>query len=227
MTEPVDNKPEKKREITMEQRLMLAFVLMFGVMLLTPYFLPKPPEPTPAQVAQQKKETAAKQGKTEAAPVPVAGNVQAQPKAAAVTQPVGEAVGKNEERVTIRTDLYEVRFNNRGAVVESWILKKFKQGDGKPLDLVNPVTMSRSELYPFTITYKDMQHPNVDLRQVLYVAKTRPDGLGVDFEYSQNGVISKKSFQFTKANYLTDVSSVVSVNNAAISHLLSWRGRLR
>ena len=229
MTEPVDNKPEKKRELTMEQRLMLAFVLMFGVMLLTPYFLPKPPEPTPAQVAQQKKDAAAKQGKTESStPVPpVVGNSASPLKAAgavAVPLPVGEVMGQKEERITIKTDLYEVRFNSRGAVVESWILSKFKQGDGKPLDLVNPVTMSRAELYPFTITYKDMQHPNVDLRQVLYVAKTRPDGLGVDFEYSQNGVISKKSFQFTKANYLTDVTSVVSVNNAAIPHLLSWRG---
>ncbi len=217
----MSDSPEKKRELTMEQRLLLAFVLMFGVMLLTPYFLPKPPEPTP----EQKKAAAAKQQQ----PTSAATNAirAAQPatssSAAPVALPEGLTVAQKEDRITIRTDLYEVRFNNRGAVVESWILRQFKQGDGKPLDLVNPLALAHAELHPFTITYKD-QHPNVDLRQVLYVAKMQPDGLGVNFEYSQNGVVSKKTFQFTKTNYLTEVTSVVSVNNTAISHLLSWRG---
>ena len=56
--------PEKKRELTMEQRLLLAFVLMFGVLLLSPYFLPmseeqKQEEAKKGQQSQPKKEAPA------------------------------------------------------------------------------------------------------------------------------------------------------------------------
>ncbi len=221
MSDQPNNKPGFLG-LTDEQRLLLAIVLMFGVWMAWSFVMPKPPEPV-----AQKKDAATKSSSssTAASPVPAASAAaQNKPPVAHAGEPVeGELVGQKEERFTIKTDLYEVRFNNRGAVVESWILNKFKQNEGKPLDLVNPVSLSHSELYPFTITYKD-QFPPTDLRQVLYASKLHPDGLGIDFEFSQNGVFSKKSFQFTKSNYLTDVTSVVSVKGAAIPHLLSWRG---
>ena len=42
-----DNQPNKpgKKELTMEQRLLLAFVLMGLVLFLTPYFYKTPPPP--------------------------------------------------------------------------------------------------------------------------------------------------------------------------------------
>ena len=216
--------PEKKRELTMEQRLLLAFVLMFGVLLLSPYFLPKSEE----QKQQEAKKGQQSQPKKDApAANPAAAPAAAVPTVASVAgkdaETPGNLVGSAEEHPTMETDLYKVRFSSRGAVVESWQLKKFKHGNGKTLDLVNPVSLKHAEMAPFTIQFKD-QKPNADLRQALYVVKKRPDGLGIDFEYSQGGVTSRKSFVFTKANYLTDVTSIVTMNNASVGHLLSWRG---
>lgn len=220
MSDQPNNKPGFLG-LTDEQRLLLAIVLMFGVWMAWSFVMPKPPEP----VAQQKKEAAAKGPSPATSPTPAPAAATAQKKPPTKSEPaVEELAAEEEERFTIKTNLYEVRFNNRGAVVESWILTKFKQNEGKPLDLVNPVSLGHAELYPFTITYRDQQFPPIDLRQALYSAKVHSDGLGIDFEFSQKGVISKKSFQFTKSNYLTDVTSVVTVNGASIPHLLSWRG---
>ena len=220
--------PEKKRTLSMEQRLLLAFILMFGVLLLSPYFLPKSEEQKQqeakkGQTAQPKQDTPAPapaSAPAPSAPAPATSAVAAAKVAAAP----GNVVGSAEEHPTIETDLYKVRFSSRGAVVESWQLKKFKQGDGKKtLDLINPISLKHSEMYPFAIQFKD-QKPNIDLRQSLYTVKKSPDGLGIEFEFVQNGVASRKSFVFTKSNYLTGVTSVVTINNAAVGHLLSWRG---
>ena len=154
----------------MEQRLLLAFVLMFGVLLLSPYFLPKSEE--------QKQEEAKKGQQPQPKKEAPAANPAAAPAAPAAAVPTvasvagkdaetpGNLVGSAEEHPTMETDLYKVRFSSRGAVVESWQLKKFKHGNGKTLDLVNPVSLKHAEMAPFTIQFKD-QKPNADLRQAL------------------------------------------------------------
>src|SRR5258708_33461281 len=114
--------PEKK-ELSVETRLLLAFILMGAVLFTTPYFF-KTPVPPPA---------AAK--KTEpAAPVAVPVNAALTPPVAAVaTLPApGKASAGSEETVTVETDVYHIVFSNRGAVVRSWILKKYLDSHGKP-----------------------------------------------------------------------------------------------
>ena len=42
-----------------------------------------------------------------------------------------------ESTTVVENELYRITFTNRGAQVNSWILKKYKDDNGKPLDLVN------------------------------------------------------------------------------------------
>ena len=42
-----------------------------------------------------------------------------------------------ESSTIVENELYRIQFSNRGAQVTSWMLKKYKDADGKPLDLVN------------------------------------------------------------------------------------------
>jgi YidC/Oxa1 family membrane protein insertase len=43
-----------------------------------------------------------------------------------------------ESTTVIENELYRITFTNRGAQVSSWVLKQFKDSDGKPLNLVHP-----------------------------------------------------------------------------------------
>ena len=67
MSEP--NQP--KKELTMEQRLMLAFGLMGVVLLVSTYVMPKPPPEPPKQPAQ-KQESPKPDAPKPDAPAPVA-----------------------------------------------------------------------------------------------------------------------------------------------------------
>ena len=219
---PQNSSSEKKKfELTMEHRLLLSFGLMILVLVGSSYFMPKPPQPLPPKqgdapkkadapaVAQTAQPPAAQPDATSKAPVSA-----------------GAIAGEKEEKFTIETDLYKVRFSSKGAVVESWVLKKYKDGrDGKAglVDLVNPLASAKGLPAPFTLIFKD-QKPPVELAHKLYVGKLSADGLGLDFEYAEGGVVSKKSFAFKQDSYLTDVSSEVSLNGARLSHLLEWRG---
>ena len=62
------------------------------------------------------------------------------------------------------------------------------------------------------------------MNQALYVAHPTADGLGIDFEYSNGSLTSRKSFRFLKNSYLTQVTSEVTQNGSPVPHLLAWRG---
>src|SRR5208283_503851 len=47
------NQAQSPKEMSMEMRLLLAFLLMGAVMLLSPYFLPKSPTPAPGKKIAQ------------------------------------------------------------------------------------------------------------------------------------------------------------------------------
>jgi len=68
-----------------------------------------------------------------AVPVPAATPAPNLPSASATP-----AVAATSESTTvIENELYKITFSNRGAQVTSWILKKFTDANGKPLDIVN------------------------------------------------------------------------------------------
>jgi len=58
----------------------------------------------------------------------------------------GAVSAASAQDYTLDTDLYNVVFTNRGASVKSWTLKKFKDSDGKPLELANQRVPKNSAL---------------------------------------------------------------------------------
>src|ERR1700735_2851575 len=186
------NKPGKK-ELSMEQRLLLAFVLMGLVLFLTPYFYKAPPPP-PKTTAQANSPTAAT-ASTAASPA-ASKTTDAAP--AAPTAPVpGQIVGASEQQFVIDTDIYRVTLSNRGGTVRSWILKKYSDKQGQPLELVNPASYSKVAP-PFSVVLRDDKASNA-LNYGLYVAKPAADGLGIEYEFSDGKNYAKKTFQFANS----------------------------
>ncbi|MFN0168500.1 MAG: membrane protein insertase YidC [Bryobacteraceae bacterium] len=191
-------------DMSMETRLLLAFVLMGVVMFVTPYFFPSAPPPKKAP-----DKPAAAQSAPVAAPVlaeaPVAGAVAA----------------SNEETPVIDTDLYRVEFSNRGAVVRSWKLKRYTDHSGGPTELVY-VGAAPKVGFPFALSFRDRK-PSTDPNQALFAVRKAEDGLGLDFEFSDGKVSVRKSFRFQKDKYLSEVRSEVIEGGVSIPHGLTWR----
>lgn len=203
--------PKKPNEMSMEQRLLLAFGLM-GLVLFTSQYFYKPADPqksiqtvTPAKPTQAEKP---------AAPAPLAAPGEA--------MAAGSIAASNDQTFRISTKLYDIVFGNRGAVIQSWQLKQYRDHKGKPLELVNKEALTKTG-YPFSYAW-DGQKPSFELNHALFVGKLTPDGKGIDFEYSNGRTAAKKSLRFKDDSYLAQVSSEVRENGTGIPHLLTWRG---
>src|SRR5882672_6083418 len=110
---PIQPGKKAKKELSMEIRLLIAFLLMGLVLFLTPYLYKTPP-PGPKQVAPTTPAQAAQETKKPDAPPEAA--KPAQP--TDVSKPVpGQIQAASEQQFTIDTDIYSVRFSNHGAVV--------------------------------------------------------------------------------------------------------------
>ena len=205
-------KPGKKKELSMEMRLLLAFLLMGLVLFLTPYIYKAPPPPkkpvTPpiaSQVAVEKK------------PAPAAASQ------AAPAEPVpGQIQSSAEQEFIIDTQFYRIRFTNHGAAVTSWVLKKYPDHAGKPLELVNAAALGKVPP-PFSLSLKDQQAAGA-LNSGLYSAKPTEDGLGIEYEFSDGKNYARKSFRFSKNSYLSQITTEVKQNGVPTQHLIEWRG---
>src|SRR5690348_15931269 len=98
--------PDKgKNELSMEKRLLIAFVLMGLVLFLTPYIYKPAPPPKQAPTAQQAaKNPAAAQAPAETKPVEAATPPPAAP---------GQIQETTEKLFTIDTDVYRIQMSNR------------------------------------------------------------------------------------------------------------------
>jgi YidC/Oxa1 family membrane protein insertase len=214
MPESPNNQPPK--DLSMETRLLIAFVLMFAVLFASQYLyksntgpVKTAPPVTPAQAAQETK------------PPPPA-KVNTAEAATPATPMPGAIQDTAEHEFTVDTALYKVRFSNKGGVVQSWLLKKYLDHSGKPLELVNSAALSKVTP-PFALSLKD-QAASSALNFGLYQATPAPDGLGVDYEFSDGKNYAKKSFRFGRDSYLTQVATEVKQSGIAVPHLISWRG---
>jgi YidC/Oxa1 family membrane protein insertase len=204
-----------KKELSMEQRLILAFVLMGLVILVSQYFMKPAPAPVATKEGAQKSAQPVSPAATEKPPQPAPTKVQA-------AEMPGQIHADQEQSITVDTDAYHVVFSNRGAVVRSWILKDYKDRDGKPLELVNQKALERVPA-PFALVFKN-QAPATDPNKALFKADPSADGLSVSFEFSDGRALVKKTFRFQKKSYLVGVTSEVTGNGTLIPHLLVWRG---
>lgn len=222
MAEAKDGGTQPKRplfpkEPSGEDRMMpMALVVIAAVLLLGPflwqYFAPQRPAPPPPQPSQA-------QARPEA---PAQPSKPPPPQARKPARPARPVAAAEEETFVVETGLYRVTLSNRGAVVRSWVLRKYKDSAGKPLELVN-LASTKKVGYPFALQFKDGQ-PSTDPNQALFAAKPAADGLGIDYDFSDGTLAVRKSFRFRPGEYLSEFSSEVTQTGAGLAHLVVWRG---
>jgi YidC/Oxa1 family membrane protein insertase len=116
----------------MEKRVLLAVSLSFVVLFVYQTFFVKPPVRPGAKPATA--EPAAASAKP---PSPVGGAAPAiAPPQAAATRAASTVADSSAREIVVESPDVRAVFNNRGAVLTSWVLKRFPDHNGKPVDVV-------------------------------------------------------------------------------------------
>jgi YidC/Oxa1 family membrane protein insertase len=209
----------------MERRLLLVFALTFLVIMLFQPILkkygPQPPEPkpetaqsTPAQNPAQPPMPATsaivnpapadkKSGRKNPPPIPVSRQAA------------------SESETVVENGLYRIVFTNRGGRVKSWVLKKWDDDKGNPLELVNAAAAEKYG-YPLSLWTYDESLRN-KLNSVLYVAtstgSTAP--AEITFEYADGDLAVRKSYKFDH-NYVVGVRTSVQVKGDEVTAFPMW-----
>src|SRR3954451_1235492 len=220
MAEPVigGNGSKPTKEMSMEVRLLLAFVLMGAVMFVSQYFF-KSQTPPAAQKTAQSSEKSSQKSAAAATVVPPKAIPPSEPEAKAAPAP-GATPEQPLPPLVIDTDLYRVTLSNQGGTVRSWLLKKYKGNDNKPLELLN--TASGLE-FPFSLYFPDKK-PGKDVNWAWFTQTADPDGLGVSYQYSDGHTSVRKSFKFEKNSFLSKISTEVTLDGKPLPHMIEWRG---
>ena len=137
-------------------------------------------------------------------------------------RPRQAVVAAAETTTVVENELYRITFSNRGGQAVSWILKKYKDDAGKPLDLVNPKAAAKAG-YPLSLWTYDANLRN-QLAQALYV----PSATGtlnapatLSFTYSNNGLEVKKAFSFD-STYVVHVDVTATDHGSPVTALVAW-----
>lgn len=159
-----------------------------------------------------------------AAPSP-APMVAAAPKSPTPSNSATPAVqGTAESSTVVDNELYRIEFTNRGAQVKSWILKKYLDSDGHPLNLVHTQAAEKFG-YPLSLHTYDAG-VNASLNQALYLPSatgtlTAPATL--TFKYSSGGLDVTKTFSFDET-YVLHADVQVIRDGSPLRALIAWPG---
>jgi YidC/Oxa1 family membrane protein insertase len=195
----------------MERRLLLVFALTFLIILASQPLLkkygPKPPE-TPRQTQNVEVNPVAPPAVSEAS--------------ATVPPPAGSKQATEESTSIIENGLYKITFSNRGGQVKSWVLKKFEDDQGQPLELVNTKAAEKYG-YPLSLWTYDEALRN-KLNTVLYVPSTTGTATApadITFEYSDGDVAVRKSFHFDHT-YVVKLETSVTLRGSGVTAFPAW-----
>jgi YidC/Oxa1 family membrane protein insertase len=215
----------------MEKRLVLAIVLSFLVLMAYQYFfvkpnkaVPNPPAPAAAPPSTPVPGTAG--AAQEQAKIPVSEAKPALPGPETAANP--EAVsGQAKTDIVVDTPLYRAVWSNEGAVLKSWKLKKFKDGQKEDLDLI-PALAFEIGRYPLSLGLDD-----ADLAGRLNTALFEPSSSGLDlaegakgelrFVYSDGASVrAEKTFVFTGGTYVLTTDIKVWKNGQPVTSSVLW-----
>jgi YidC/Oxa1 family membrane protein insertase len=208
-----------------EQRAGLALVLMVVVLMLWSHFYKppvpqKPPETNPpaANVAPQKGISSAP-ANTESARTTETETA----KPAALAK---EAAA--EQTITVESSLYRVELSNRGGVVRSWKLDKYRNNENppQPLELVNAAAAQQLKAWPLSVRLNDAKL-DAAANDGLYVVKSSSNELRapaeVDFEWSDGHLDVVKEFKF-ETGYEVELNVSASLEGSPLPVSVAWRG---
>jgi YidC/Oxa1 family membrane protein insertase len=207
-----------------EQRAGLALLLMVLVLMLwsrfyKPVVPTKPAETNPpaANVAPQTPPSSP-QTKANAPAAPVEKTHS--------TVPVKGAA--SEEIITVESPLYRVELSNRGGVVRSWKLDKYRDNETppKPLELVNSAAAKQLKAWPLSVRLDDPKldaAANSGLYEVTASSNDLHAPAEVDFEWSDGHLDVVKKFKFD-SGYRADLSVSATLDGNALPAGIAWRG---
>ncbi|MEO8522527.1 MAG: membrane protein insertase YidC, partial [Acidobacteriota bacterium] len=204
----------------MEKRVLLAiilsFVVLYGYQAMFPPPKPQPKTATsaaPGEPSTDASKTAAREAAAEAAPAPAA--------AAAL-------VGDTEEHdVTFENSSVSAVFSSRGGVLKSWQLKKYENGQRRPLELV-PQTVPAGSTRPFSLSVQDPA-VTATLNHALFKPSATDISVGAEpvtltFEYQDaSGLTARKDFTFSPASpYVIVFTAKVTQGNQDLVPAVQW-----
>jgi len=209
----------------MERRLLIVFALTFLVIMLFQPILKKyaPQPPADQKVSQPAPAPNQAQVPAPAPAVSGAGPAASKPNASGKNVPASPAIKQaaSESETVIENGLYRIVFTNRGARVKSWVLKKWDDEKGNPLDLVNSAAAEKYG-YPLSLWTYDENLRN-KLNSALYLATSTSSTAPAEitFEYADGDVSVHKTFSFDHS-YVVAVRTSVEVNGTGVTAFPMW-----
>ena len=196
----------------MERRLLLVFALTFLAIILFQPILKK----YGGQPPQEEKKP-----QTTAATPPVSPPPSTPKPQTPATAANSAKQASSEIETVIENDLYRITFTNRGAQIKSWILKKYTDDQGKPLELVNAAAVKYGQPLSF-FTYDEALRSK--LNSALY--QTSSTGLqkapqDMTFEYADQDLAVTKKFHFDHS-YVVGVETSVRNKGADVTAFPAW-----
>jgi YidC/Oxa1 family membrane protein insertase len=223
--------PKKEPGLSPQLRILVASLLsMIVIVAWAKFFAPK--APPPSQHPNQPQATGpASPGQSPAPTSNVSPQAAANPKIAAT--PPAAAKGEPQERsIIVENSLYRVEFSNRGAVVKSWQLKKYRD-DAKPprtLDLVHADASTELNAWPLSVALNNNeldQSANTGLYVATADKSAAPATLTapaqLDFSWSDGHLEVTKHFRFDDT-YVVRTEVTAKLDGKPITAGFSWLG---
>ncbi|MCL5670761.1 MAG: membrane protein insertase YidC, partial [Acidobacteria bacterium] len=203
-----------------EKRVIIAFALSFVMLLIWRIlFVTTPPPSQKSSATQSTPGQATEQERTaQSAAKPAAPKLPAPPQI-----PIAE--GKQAQDIVVENSLYRITFSTRGGVITSWILKKYDDANGKPLDVVNPAACKQLG-YPMSVRTAN-ESLNEKANQAIYVAQPSASTLKapatLELTYSNGHVQIQKKFTFG-SDYIVKVNVSVAQDQQYVPVRVAWVG---
>ena len=142
-------------------------------------------------------------------------------KAAVSAEQVAEPRKADSERlIAVETDLFKITLSNREAVVKSWILKKYSDSDGKPLDLI---LAKNADIFGYPLSLKVDKEEEVSKRlsNALFFCDANGDvslttstpSRSITFEFADQEMRVQKRLTFSQGSYAVRVQCLLWLNN--------------
>ncbi len=201
----------------MEKRLLLAIVLSFGVLFL--YQLVFKPTQKPVSELAADIEKAPEQK-----PVP---ELPVKPPETPTEQEFQVAEAEAEQDIVVETPLYRAVWNNRGAQLESWRLKEYKNDNQENLELISALSAKLGR-YPFLLLTDDAEFDNMINTARYTFSRTKLELMGGEegelrFEFAiETGTRIEKIFTFHGNSYDFDIQINLWRNGQKITPRIIW-----
>jgi len=204
--------------------MLLVLVVVFGFDYFRAKQQPPPPPPAAQTQSQQPNQP---QPMTPAAAAAQPGTASSAPLLAVSPSVSAQA----ETLTTIENEQYKIVFTNRGAQVKSWVLKKYFDTAGKPLDMVQPQAAQEFG-YPLSLFTYEPALTN-QINQALYqvtASGAQPSMTGhayvpqtdaLSFHYAMGSLDVVKTFRFD-SSYVITVEAEVKRNGEPVRALVEW-----